>query len=244
MKIISLLSFSTTLFAFAAFASVAQDEVLVDPTVTKVELENDQIRVLRISIAPHQKTHLHSHPSRSIVTITPNQLLASFPDGTSKLNERPAHELFWTEPVTHEIENLSGQPMQNIEIEFKQTKGAGVEEKIIAVSRQAQGTESDPVPVEQEPHHRVVFANQYVRIMDVVVKPGEATLFHKHSLDNVAVILTGAKMKRQFAGEDWADSPSADGSVGFAAGTKKSYTHRIQNVGDTTFHVVDFQVLP
>jgi hypothetical protein len=86
--------------------------------------------------------------------------------------------------------------------------------------------------------------NQYVRVLDVVLQPGETTLFHRHSLDNVPVQLSDATMKRQFPGEDWAASPAKEGSVGFIGGTKAPYIHRISNTGTTVFHVLDVEILP
>jgi quercetin dioxygenase-like cupin family protein len=224
--------------------SRAQDQVVVDPGIAKVELENDQVRVLRVSYAAHGKSHMHSHPSRIIVTLTKDDIRSSLPDGTSSASQRAAQELFWSEPVTHQVENLSAEPMVNIEIELKQSKGRGETVKPAAIPSTAQGTESDPVPVEQEPHHRVVFENQYVRVLDVVVKPGETTLFHKHSLDNVAVVLAGTTLRNQLPGQDWTPRTAREGSVGFAAGTAKPYVHRISNAGSTVFHVLDIQILP
>ena len=98
--------------------------------------------------------------------------------------------------------------MENIEIEFKKDKGPGVEVKKDWGKSTAKGTADDPVPVEQEPHHRVVFENQYVRVLDVVVGPGETTLFHRHSIDNIPIILTDADNKTQFAGKDWTLTPA------------------------------------
>jgi len=221
-----------------------QDEVAVDPGIAKVAFENDQVRVLRVSYAAHQKSQMHQHPSRFNVPITSDDVRVSFPGGTSKATQRPAHEFFWSEPVTHQVENLSGEPMVNIEIELKEARGAGVEVKPVAIRSNAQGTESDPVPVEGEPHHHVIFENQYVRVLDVVVRPGDTTLFHKHSLDNVSVVLTGTALKNQVAGGDWTERLANDGTVGFAAGTKQPYTHRITNAGVTVFHVLDVEILP
>jgi hypothetical protein len=99
------------------------------------------------------------------------------------------------------------------------------------------------VAVEQEPHHRVIFENQYVRVLDVVVKPGETTLFHKHSIDNIPIILTDADNRTQFAGKDWAPTPAKAKSVGFIPGAGKPYVHRINNQGTTVFHVIDVEVL-
>ena len=232
----------------------AQDAVAVAPGIAKIEFENDQIRVLRVSYDPHQKSPMHRHPSIFVVTITGNDVHVSFPDGTSRTAKRPAHQFFWGEPVTHQVENLSADPMQNIEVELKQSKGLGVEVKPIATDSKAQGsnaqgsnaqgTATDPVPVEQEPHHHVVFENQYIRVLEVIVKPGETTLFHKHSLDNVAVILTGTNLRNQLPGADWTERIANDGSVGLAAGTAKPYVHRISNAGSTVFHVFDIQILP
>ena len=243
-RLLSRICACVILLQLTGMASRSQDEVAVDPSIAKVEFENDQVRVLRVSLAPNQKSHMHSHPSRCAVTITENNIQPSFPDGTSTITKRPAHEFFCSEPVTHQVENLSDDPMVNIEIELKQAKSPGVEVKPAAAHATAQGTENDPVPVEQEPHHHVIFENQYVRVLDVVVRPGETTLFHRHSLDNVAVLLSDATMRNQAAGKDWADSPAKEGTVHFAAGTQKPYAHRIANKGSTVFHVLDVQILP
>jgi quercetin dioxygenase-like cupin family protein len=244
VKLFSRICACAILLQLTGMASRPQDEVAVDPSIAKVEFENDQVRVLRVSYAPHQKSHTHSHPSRFNVPITNTDVRVSLPDGTSRANTRGAHEFSWSEPVTHQIENLADEPSLSIEIELKQAKGPGVKVKPTAAHSTAQGTESDPVLVELEPHHHVIFENQYVRVLDVVVKPGETTLFHKHSLDNVAVILTGTTLKNQVAGLDWTERTTNDASVGFAAGTAKPYVHRISNAGSTVFHVLDVQILP
>jgi quercetin dioxygenase-like cupin family protein len=232
-----LLSLSIT-----AVASIAQSPL--SPSVAKVEFENDQIRVLRATVGAHQKTPMHQHPSRAGITITENDLRVYLPDGTSATSKRSPHEIFWSEPVTHQVENLSDKPMENIEIELKRANGTGVPVKPAAVASSAAGTATDPVAVEQEPHHHVIFENQYVRVLDVVVDPGDTTLFHKHSLDNVAVQLNDAAIKRQFPGEDWVATPAKEGSAGFVAGTKTPYVHRISNTGATVFHVLDVEILP
>jgi quercetin dioxygenase-like cupin family protein len=228
----------------ASVGGVGLREAGVDSSAVKVEFENEQIRVLRVSVGPHDKGAVHSHPSRFGIALTKNDVRVYFPDGASRTSTRDAHEYFWSEPVTHQVENVSDAPMQNIEIELKRANGTGVEVKPAGGESKAQGTAADPVAVEQEPHHHVVFENQYVRVLDVVVKPGGTTLFHKHSLDNVAVQLSDATIRRQFPGEDWVISPGKDGSVSFIAGIKTPYVHRIANIGSTVFHVMDIEILP
>jgi hypothetical protein len=229
----------------AAMMAQTQDGAAASGGVAKVEFENEQIRVVRVSYAPHQKSAMHSHAGRFVVTLTKNHTRSVAPDGTAKSSERAAHEYYWGDAVTHQIENLSDEPMENIEIEFKLSKAAGVEVKPPHRAEPAgSGTEKDPVPVEREPHHHVVFENQYLRLLDVVVPPGEMTLFHTHSLDNVAVLLAETTLKNQNPGEDWTERPITHGSVGFRAGTKTPYTHRIMNTGAVVFHVMDVEILP
>jgi hypothetical protein len=212
-------------------------------TPNKIEFENDQIKVIRGFLAPHQKTPLHGHPYRFGVTLTKNDLMIAS-DGKTGPSKKDAQQIFWSEPVTHEVENVSTDRMENIEIEFKKDKGPGVEVKKDWGKSSAKGTANDPVPVEQEPHHRVVFENQYVRVLDVVVGPGETTLFHRHSIDNVPIILTDADNKTQFADKDWAPTPAKAKSVGFIPGEAKPYVHRISNQGKTAYHVIDVEILP
>lgn len=239
-------SFAAMRDALVAHAQGAQSAASGDAqqiTPNKVEFENDQIKVIRGFLAPHQKTPVHSHPYRFGVTLTKNDLMITS-DGKTAPSQKKAQEIFWSEPVTHQVENVSGEQMQNIEIEFKKDKGPGAEVKKEWPASSAKGTAEDPVAVEQEPHHRVVFENQYVRVLDVVVKPGETTLFHRHSIDNVPIILTGADNRTQFAGKDWTPTPAKSGSVGFIPGDAKPYVHRISNQGSTVYHVIDVEILP
>ncbi len=227
-----------------AIVSKAQDEVEVDPGIAKVEFENEQVRVVRVSYSTaHQKSHMHSHPARFIVTLTKNDIRSTLPDGTTSTSKRDANVFAWSEPITHAVENLADGPMENIEIELKAPKGPGVAAKLDAGEKKGTGTEKDPVPVEQEPHHHLVFANQYVRVLEVIVPPGEQTLFHTHFLDNVAVLLSDTTLKNQIPGEEWTERPVTHGSVGFRAGTKTPYSHRIMNTGTAVFRVFDVQIL-
>ena len=62
-----------SLFALAAVPALAQDAVKVDPKHYKVEFENDQVRVLRITYGPHEKSVMHEHPANVAVFLTDGQ---------------------------------------------------------------------------------------------------------------------------------------------------------------------------
>ena len=103
---------------------------------------------------------------------------------------------------------------------------------------------AEPVPVEREPHHTWIFQNQYVRVLDVVLAPGESTLFHTHSHDSIAVQLTDATVQEQMLEREWRPAlrllPS---DSRYMQGANAPYTHRVKNVGSTPFHVIDIELL-
>ena len=99
-----------------------------------------------------------------------------------------------------------------------------------------------PVPVEQEPHHHVVWKNGSVEVIRVVVPAGESTLFHSHSRDRVAVDLTSTMLSFQKLNEtEGQPEPSIPGNVSSHADFDAPYTHRVRNVGEKTYEVLDVE---
>jgi len=74
------------------------------------------------------------------------------------------------------------------------------------------------IPIEQEPRHRLVFVNDFVRIIDALLPPFYVSQNHTHTLDNVAVtILPGI------------EGPQGQARVGFAGFSRGGYSHIIAN---------------
>ncbi len=94
------------------------------------------------------------------------------------------------------------------------------------------------VPVEQEPRHRIVFQNQYVRIYDVLIPPGDQTLFHKHILDHVAIAVSGGTGRDEMLGGQTRQVSPRTGSAGFSNAARTPYTHRLENIGTTPIRMV------
>ena len=229
------------LLAIAVSHMSAQDPVSTNPKNVSVVFENEKVRVLRVHYGPHDKLAMHNHPAVAGVRVTSSDVRVATPTGEPTTVHHEAREVFWAAPSQHAVENLTDQPIENIEVEFKNATEPAVE---VAPQAQQQAAGPEPVPVELEPHHKVVYQNQYVRVLDVQVNPGEATLFHTHSHDNIAVRLTDAVLQNQNEGKEWeAPSNMAKGAVSFAEGTVKPYTHRIKNNGTTLFHVIDIELM-
>ncbi len=97
-----------------------------------------------------------------------------------------------------------------------------------------------PVPVAKEPRHHLVAENPVVRIYDVVVPPGESTLFHVHDKDYFFVNFGAAELKSQAEGKPEEDLNLADGEIRY---TPAVVTHRIRNAGKRPFHNLTVEIL-
>jgi hypothetical protein len=100
------------------------------------------------------------------------------------------------------------------------------------------------VPVREEPHHKSVFENDYVRILDVHIRPGDTTQYHIHAAPSVMVFFTKSMIGIQLMGQQ-ATAPAEvlPGQTGFAAYDKKPVIHRVYNAGENLFHVMDIELV-
>jgi quercetin dioxygenase-like cupin family protein len=97
-----------------------------------------------------------------------------------------------------------------------------------------------PVEISGEPHHHPKFENEFVRVWDVIVPAGEATLWHAHREDNVVVALGDARLRIETAGAAPAEGIWKFGEVRFG---KATYIHRAINIGTSPFHNVTVELL-
>ena len=112
---------------------------------------------------------------------------------------------------------------------------------IVSLTAEAMPAQT-PVPVEQEPHHHVVWKNDFVEVIHVVLPAGESTLFHTHSRDRVAVDLTSTTLSLQKLNErEEQPEPSIPGDVSARANADAPYTHRLRNLGTKTYEVIDVE---
>jgi len=97
----------------------AQDPVKVDPKHYKVEVENKQVRVLRISYGPHEKSVMHGHPAGAVVFLTDGDFSFSYPDGKTENIRAKAGEVKWFEAFQHLPKNLTDIPFEAVFVELK-----------------------------------------------------------------------------------------------------------------------------
>ena len=111
--------FATVALVLAPHAARAQDAVKVDPQHYKVEFENAQVRVLRISYGPHEKSVMHGHPSSVAVFLTDAQVKFTLPDGKTDERSGKAGQTLWLDAGKHLPENISDKPFEAILVELK-----------------------------------------------------------------------------------------------------------------------------
>jgi quercetin dioxygenase-like cupin family protein len=225
--------------AILTTAAWAQDPVAVDPSVAKVVFENEQVRVLRVHYAAHQKFGLHSHPAKVALCLTEFHTRRSGADGTTSEATCPAGTVAWREPEKHAVENLADAPADTVEVELKHASKPAV-----AVTPPA-APAVEPMPAQAEPHHHVLFENQYVRAMQADIAPGDTTLFHVHAHDTVFIYLTDSHTASEPQGKAWeAPTATTPGQVDFHPDAAHPRTHRAKNVGSTPFSVLLVELLP
>jgi quercetin dioxygenase-like cupin family protein len=98
------------------------------------------------------------------------------------------------------------------------------------------------VPIEQEPAHRLVLQNEYVRVFEVWLPPGDTTLWHVHLHDGVSVRLTDATIEDQPMVGQAKSFRLRRGEVTYGA-TSTALTHQVRNVGETPFRNVYIELL-
>lgn len=116
------------LAGFASLATLslddahAQDPAKVMPRAYRVALENDQLRVLEFTGRPGMGVcgqGMHSHPAHLTVVLSDWQGLATTPDGITKNRERKLGDVFWSEAVTHKVENTGATNSRVLIVELK-----------------------------------------------------------------------------------------------------------------------------
>lgn len=100
------------------------------------------------------------------------------------------------------------------------------------------------VMVSEEPMHHNVFQNDFVRVLDVHVSPQDTTLFHRHELPSVFIVLTSVKTGSELVSDgSIAAAPVTYGNIWFDGFYTKPRVHRVWNSDTAEFHVMDIELL-
>jgi hypothetical protein len=99
------------------------------------------------------------------------------------------------------------------------------------------------VPVTQEPRHHTRFENEYLRIIEAIIEPGDQSLFHKHALDSVIVTAHGAKMRLEKLNQPQAWIGQLEtGRIAYADFQAHPLVHRVANLDDHAAVFIDCEI--
>ncbi|HSC78410.1 MAG TPA: antibiotic biosynthesis monooxygenase [Candidatus Acidoferrales bacterium] len=100
-------------------AGLCQDPVPLYPNNYKVLLENDRVRVLRFILRKGDTEEFHQHPAAVTYVLAPFKIRFRFPDGTERIREPKAGDVFYGDAVTHSPLNIGDTDAEGILIEMK-----------------------------------------------------------------------------------------------------------------------------
>ena len=85
--------------AFAQFNAL--DPVLVAPHIFENVLENDWVRVLKVTERNGETAPLHAHPNSVVVYLSPCAWMATTADGQTQMESFRLGDAVWRNRVTH-----------------------------------------------------------------------------------------------------------------------------------------------
>jgi len=157
---------------------LAQDPSSLDPRHVQILLENDRVRVLRLSLPPHEK-------------IPPADFLPSvfffFTNARMNKDQIPARALRFLRPSRRPMENLGDTTIEIVAVEFKNTESR--------TRPKSPGFPGDRDPaILDRTHFKLDLLNDWCRVLDFHVGPLEAVPMHLHA-DRVVIALTDANYR-------------------------------------------------
>jgi beta-alanine degradation protein BauB len=154
----------------------AQDPVTVDPAHHKVEIDNTDVRVLRITIAPGEKAPLHEHPNGVAVFLAGGTNRLTTPGQKPTENPQQRGDVILTTGGPHTVENIGKTRTEVILVELKKPG-----------SPTYKGMSLDPVRLSPK-NYVVAGENAHVRVLHLKSAAGDKSFEHEHP-SNVVVEL-------------------------------------------------------
>lgn len=120
------IAFTVFAVCILTLSSPAQEATVAAPNNYKVEFENDLVRVVRVTYAPHEKTSMHAHDGNATVIVVlkgGGRMRQVNEDGSIKENDAekagsvrfvPARKAY-----KHASENIGDSPIESIRVELK-----------------------------------------------------------------------------------------------------------------------------
>jgi quercetin dioxygenase-like cupin family protein len=213
-----------------ALAQPPASEVAIDAEAHHhLVLENAQVRVFQVEIAPHAATLMHRH-ARDYVFVSLGAAefendVAGKPPVTVKLQDGETR--FSAGGFAHIVKNLAETPFRNVTIELLQpaptTPGGGDEKP-----RELPGGTITPL-----------FVKDGVRVSDVRLKAGGVIPKHHHDSPHLVVAVTDLSLRNEVEGQAAVTRTLKAGEVAWIPG---GITHTLTNVASGEARMITLEM--
>jgi len=188
------------------------------------EIDNDWVRIERVTERPHEKTPLRDHLASVSVYLTDGRQRITGSDGEPREFPRGAGDAAFMNAGKRAEENLSDRALQFVRIELK---------KPPANARFAPSP-LDPVKLDPE-HHIVLLENDRVRALRTILEPHLKAPMHEHP-HYVVVYITELHTTMAMSDGRVIDNVRKPGEIAW----RDTLKHATENIGDHT--AIEIQV--
>jgi hypothetical protein len=94
--------------------------------------------------------------------------------------------------------------------------------------------------MDHEPHHHLALHNDYVKVFDVKVSPGDSIILHSHDQDTIAIAIGEQLVTVGIPGKPDVHQQNADAQVRLQ---RSGYIHSTHVDGDTPYHTIAVELM-
>lgn len=192
-----------------------------------LEFQNEYVRLFYVRIAPGDTTLFHTHINDNVgVKLTDAELSDVVPGGnpeTNLVHQGAVGFGHYPTPLTHSVSNVGSTPFHNMLVEILPAKGAPSTAPLLA----------------KVGGYTLAMENERVRILRLVLAPGQSTEEHSHALQGVSVVITEGKIAVDLPGTKTETVTFKPGDYRWHEGGMR---HSLRNVGSATFEAVEIEL--
>jgi mannose-6-phosphate isomerase-like protein (cupin superfamily) len=219
------------------------DAVKAAPETHKVIFENEHVRVLEVTNAPHSKEPVHTHcwPSTLYIQQT-GDIIVRDADGKVLFDARQLKEnekqkapfvLWASSEGPHSDENRDDLPAKLIQIEDKGATNRSQE--TCPWPANLDGVKAAPET------HKVIFENEHVRVLEVTIAPHSKEPIHAHCWPSTLYVQQGGDIiDRDANGKVLFDSRQlkVKPTFPFVQWTPPQAPHSVENLADVPMKLI------
>ncbi len=200
----------------------------VSPDVYETLLENEHIKMLKVSFAPGQSDNMHDHYPFTFHVFDGGRIRSTMPDGSVNERDLPSGATGFNENgVRHQVENIGDKPINILLIEHKNVS-----------SLLTLNPEDNLSPEIVFPDKcKVLFENDMLKVLESTLPVGESNAMHEHGAYAV-YFSSGGNLEITSPDGGKQEKAFADYATGFS---KVPVRHKAKNIGDTDIKTLIMQ---